>query len=244
MTECELLRGKVKAYPTDKNKGLVEVQIGAYQKDKDTVFARIEQNISGLYWLPEVGDTVEVAMPDLPGYEARIVHICRSVGDEQTQACWTDANDRKQLCTRSGHTVTWDDTKDKTAILIQSAGGLSAELNDEKKTVTIKGKENEPAFSLDMEKNEARLTVEKKLTIQCGGAAIEIDSSGNISIQAKGDLKLSAQNITLDAKSKFAAKAQQVELSGAMQTKVEGISQLEVSSSGLTTVKGSMIRLN
>lgn len=244
MAERVLLRGKVTAYPADRSKGLVEVRIGAYQKDKDTVHARIGQTVPGLYWLPEVGDIVEVEMPDLPGYEARIVHIHRSEGDEQTQACWTDANDRKQLRTRSGHTVTWDDAKDKTAILVQSAGGLSAELNDGKKTVTVKGKEDEPVFCLDMEKNEARLAVGKKLTIQCGGASIEIDSSGGISIQAKGDLKLSAQNITLNAKSKLTAKAQQVEIGGVLQTKVEGKSQMEVSSSGITTVKGSMIKLN
>lgn len=244
MAERVLLRGKVTAHPADKDKGLVEVRIGAYQKDKDTVYARIGQTIPGLYWLPEIGSVVEVEMPDGPGYEARIVHVHRSEGDEQTQACWTDANDRKQLRTRSGHTITWDDTKDKTALLIQSAGGLSAELDDGKKTVTVRGKEDEPVFYLDMGKNEARLAVKEKLTIQCGGAAIEIDSSGSISIQAKGNLKLSAQNITLNAKSKLTAKAQQVEIGGALQTKVEGKSQMEVSSSGITAVKGSMIKLN
>lgn len=244
MAEHNLLRGKVISYPTDDSQGLVEVQIGSYQEEQDTVLARMEHSVSGLYWLPEVEDIVEVEVPDVPGYEARIVHIHRGEDGEQAQECWTQTNDLKQLRTRSGHAVTLDDTQDKTSILIRSAGGLTARLNDEDSTVTVKGEQDEPVLCLDMEKDEARLAVGKKLTIQCGGATIEIDSSGNISIQAKGNLELNAQNITIDAKSKLTAKAQQVEVSGAMQAKVEGKSQLEVSSSGITTVKGSLIKLN
>ena len=72
MTEREILRGKVLSYPAEKDKGLVEVSIGAYDKNGDTVYARVEQSMSGVYWLPEIGDIVEVELSPLPGGEPRI----------------------------------------------------------------------------------------------------------------------------------------------------------------------------
>ena len=47
MAEREILRGKVLSYPAEKDKGLVEVSIGAYAKDGDTVYARVEQSKIG-----------------------------------------------------------------------------------------------------------------------------------------------------------------------------------------------------
>ncbi len=243
--ESGIFRGKVTSYPAKKEKGLVEVSIGAYDKDKDKLVARVDQSQTGVYWLPELDDVVEVEVPEALGCEAHIVHIHRKEDDEQTQSCWTKNNDLKQIKTRSGHKVTLDDTKDDTSFTIHTAGGLELKLEDKKKTVTIKAENSEePALKLDMDKNEISLEAGKKLSIKCAGASIEIDSSGNISISAKGKLNLSAQNIAADAKTKFSAKGQQTEISGGLSAKISGSSQLELSSSGIAQLKGSMVKLN
>ena len=124
MWEYTLLRGKVTAHLDDEKKGLVEVSLGGYDKDGDKLHARVEQNMAGIYWLPEIGDVVEVFVPDSPGYEAHVLRVRRREGDEQAAECWTETNDRKQIKTRSGHTITLDDTQDKTSLMIQIAGGL------------------------------------------------------------------------------------------------------------------------
>lgn len=245
MVEWETLRGKVTAYPEGEQKGLVEVSVGAYDKERDKIFARVKQSMTGVYWLPEIGDVVEVEVPSRPGYEARIIHIHRPAGDEQTKVCWTQKNEIKQLKTQSGHTVTLDDTQDKTALTLHTAGGLELKMEDEKRTVTVKAADAEqPVLLLDMEKDEITLSAGKKICIQCGGAKIEIDKSGNITIAAKGKLDVSAQEISVAAKGKLTAKGQQVDVSGAMTAKFSGKSQLELSSSGVTQVKGSMVKLN
>lgn len=245
MPDYDLLRGKVTAHLGDKEKGLVEVSLGGYDKDQDKIHARVEQAVSGLYWLPEIGDVVEVFVPRTPGYEAHVLRVHRPEGNEQVAACWTDKNDRKQIKTRSGHMITMDDTQDKTSITVQSAGGLQVSLADDPKTVTIKGKDGDtPKLTMDMKNDTISLDAGKKFTITCGSASIEIDSSGNVSIRAKGKLELSGQEITLNAQTKFTAKGQQMELSGGMTTKITGQTQLQMSSSGITEVKGSMIKLN
>lgn len=245
MGEREILRGRVTAYPAEGDKGLVEVSIGAYDRENDAVYARIEQSVSGLYWLPEIGDAVEVELADQPGREPRIIHVHRPEGDEQIARCWTEKNDKKQFLTRSGHRVTLDDTQDQTAVAIHTAGGLELILADAPQTVTLcaEGKE-EPVMLLDMKRDEIRLAAGKQLTIACGGASIVLDSSGNISVKAKGALEMSGRDISLDAQSKLTAKGQQAELTGSMNAQVTGQSQLELRSSGVTQVKGGMIKLN
>lgn len=245
MDDHDLLRGKVTAHLGEKEKGLVEVSLGGYSQDQDKLHARVAQDMSGVYWLPEIGDIVEVLVPRVPGYEAHILHIHRPEGDAQAEECWTEKNDKKQFRTRTGHTITLDDTQDKTSILLESAGGLELLLEDGPQSVTIRKKDAEtPALKLSMKEDEIVLSAGKKLTVTCGGATLEIDGSGNISIQAKGRLELSGREIALNAQSKLTAKGQQVEVSGGMTTNVTGQTQLQMSSSGITEVKGSMIKLN
>ncbi len=241
----EILRGKVVSYPAEKDKGLVEVSIGAYDKDGDTVYAQVEQSMSGVYWLPEVGDVVEVELPDRPGGEHRIVHIHRQGEDQQTAACWTEKNDLKQVLTRSGHRVTLDDTQDQTAITVHTAGGLELRLEDKPQTVTLRGSEKDtPVLLLDIKNDAIKLSAGKELTITCGGASITFDSSGNITVKAKGTLDLSGQDVDLSGKNKLSAKGQTAEVTGSMSAKVEGKSKLDLTSSGITQVKGSMVKLN
>ncbi len=245
MAEREILRGKVTSYPADEDKGLVEVSIGAYDQDGDTVYARVEQSMSGVYWLPEIGDVVEVELSDRPGGEPRIVHIHRPGEDGQTSACWTEKNDIKQLLTRSGHCVTLDDTEDQTAVTVHTAGGLELKLEDKPQTVTLcaDGKET-PLLLLDIANDAIKLNAGKELAITCGGASISIDSSGNIAVKAKGKLELSGQDVAVSAKGKASASGQNVELAATMAAKMEGKSQLDLTSSGITQVKGGMVKLN
>ncbi len=96
--------------------------------------------------------------------------------------------------------------------------------------------------------------------VQKGDAAIEITSEGPLTVKAKkdvtvstgtGDVSISGQKVSIDAKSdlvlggasvKVSAKGA-AELSGA-SAKVAGQASAELSASGVTTVKGSMVKIN
>jgi len=243
--EAQILRGKVTAYPDGEHKGLVEVAVGAYGQQADKVFARVEHSIPGVYWLPELGDAVEVVLPPAPGAEARVIHVRRAQGDGQTEECWTEKNDKKQFRTRTGHAVTLDDTQDAASVSVATAGGLELRLDDGAKTVTVKGADSDtPALTLDMEHDKLTLAAGKALSLTCGGAELSIDSKGNIKISTGGNLSVSAKEITLEATTNFTAKGQQAKLNGSMSAAVSGQSQLELTSSGITQVKGSMVKLN
>ncbi len=238
------LRGKVTAYP-EEDKGLVEVAVAAYSQDADKVLARVEHSLGGAYWLPEVDDAVEVALPSQPGASARIVRVLRREGDEQAAACWTAQNDKKQLRTRSGHTLTLDDTQDAAAITVSTAGGLTLRLDDAAGTITLgKTDADTSLLTLDTDKDEVCLSAGKALRLRCGGAELSIDGDGNLRLSTGGDLSVSAGSITLEGSGDLTAKGRQVELSGSMKTAVSGQSGLELTSGGVTQVKGSMVKLN
>lgn len=245
MAEREILRGKVLSYPADQDKGLVEVSIGAYAEEIGSVYARVEQSMSGVYWLPEIGDVVEVELPGHPGGEPRIVHVHRPGEDAQTGACWTEQNDVKQFLTRSGHRVTLDDTEDQTAVTIHTAGGLELNMEDSSRIIAICAPEQEtPVLRLDMENDSIQLDAGKALTISCGGALISFDSGGNITVEAKGTLDMSGRDVIISAANKVTIKGKNAELAADMGATVEGKSQLDLASSGITQVKGGMIKLN
>lgn len=240
-----MLRGTVSAYPSGPDAGLVEVKVGACDPQYDTVLARVEQSMSGVYWLPELGDVVEVELSDLPGYEARVVHIHRKAQDAQTSACWTEHNDRKQLRTRSGHTLTLDDTQDRTQIVLRTAGGLELVMEDQNQTLTLRASQADtPFLTLDMGQNTITLSADKALTLSCGASSLVFDRDGNLSIQAKGTLSLSGKDLSLEAQDKLSGGGQQVELSGSMSASVSGENQVKLSSGGVAQVKGSAIELN
>lgn len=243
----ELLRGKVTAYPQeDAQKGLVEVSIGAFDAEQAAVLARVEPPAGGVYWLPELEDAVEVEIPESPGYEARVLHVRRREGDAQVSACWTEQNDLKQIRTRSGHTFTFDDAQDAASIALRSAGGLELRLDDQAKTVTVKGEGDTPSLTLEMdpEKGTASLAAGKALKLLCGGATVEIDSQGNISISTNGTLDVSAKDITLTSSGAFTAKGRDAKLSGGASAAVSGQTKLDLTSSGVTKLTGSMVKLN
>ena len=245
MGKGSIMRGRVSAYPSEKMKGMVEVRIGGFDSENDTVYAKVEQSMSGIYWLPEIGDIVEVEVSDQPGYEARIIHIHRQQQDNQTEACWSEKNDIKQIMTRSGHLLTFNDSQDGGVLTLHTAGGMELSMEDQSQQITLcKAEKETPMLALNFEKDSITLQAGSSLSISCGGTMISIDDGGNLSISAKGKIQISGQEINLQAKTKLSGKGQQLELTGDVGAKLSGQSQLEVSSSGMTQVKGSMVKLN
>ena len=245
MADFDYLRGRVTAHLDGGEKGLVEVALGGYDQERDKIHARVVQSMSGVYWLPEIGDVVEAAVPRVPGYEAHILRVHRPADDEQTQACWTEKNDVKQFRTRSGHTVTLSDAQDGALISIRTAGGLECRLEDGPQSVTVKKRDADtPALTLDMQGDTVTLSAGKGISIRCGGASLEIDSGGGVAIRAKGALDLSGREITPSAQGSLTAKGRQLALSGGMTAELSGQTRLQLSSSGITEVKGGVIKLN
>lgn len=236
MGEYTILRGKVTGHPKD-HKGMVTIAVAAFGSQANTVVAQVEQSMTGAYWLPEVGDVVEVALSTCPGEPCRVLHVCQPAKGGQPEACWNQHNDTKQLHTRSGHTITFSDTKDKTGVTLTTAGGITLALKDENQTVSLHGKEKEGASLLvDLKNNAITLSSGKTLTLTCGGSTLTFQENGKVVLEVKEGLEVKCKQYKLTAKDSLTAKAATATLSGSNETKVKGGTSL--------TLKGGVVKLN
>jgi uncharacterized protein involved in type VI secretion and phage assembly len=100
--------------------------------------------------------------------------------------------------------------------------------DDEKKEITIS---TDAGNKVIISEDRQSITIEDQngQKVELNSSGITLQSSGDISINASGDLKISANKI---------------EMSAQTDAKLEGMTGVEVSSSGVAKLKGSMVNIN
>lgn len=91
------------------------------------------------------------------------------------------------------------------------------------------------------------------VTVLAGGTKITMDQDGDVTIEAKGamtlkavrDITLDGANINLKSKQKTSIDAgTQVEMKAVAGVKIDGTASVAVQSSGVTEIKGSLVKIN
>ncbi len=125
--------------------------------------------------------------------------------------------------TRSGQTIElWDD-----------AGGEKIRIYDD-------GNKNE----ITLDSANGNITIRTSGTMTLEGGDIEIKAQGGIKIEAGQALEQKGMEVKTEAQSSLTEEAMTVEIKAKTTLKAEGSASAEVSSSGMMTVKGSMVMIN
>jgi phage baseplate assembly protein V len=142
----------------------------------------------GVFFMPEENDQVLVAFSH--------GHVERSY---ILGALWNDSNkppdshaEKRQIKSRSGHTIILDDTKDAELISIIDKSG--------KNKIVLDAKNN-------------------TITIESGGD-VSIKAKGALALQSDKDLSLKGQNVTIEAQQKVTVKGSEVAINGQSGVKV------------------------
>jgi type VI secretion system secreted protein VgrG len=142
---------------------------------------------------------------------------------------------------------------------IRTVSGQTIELHDEsgKEKIRIYDTNNKNEITLDTANGEITIKATEKLTIEA--KEIEIKAQNDVKIEAgqglnqkamdikteaQQGLELKAMEIKTEAQTTFEAKATSVEIKANGSLKATGSGTAEVSSSGVMTVKGSMVMIN
>jgi uncharacterized protein involved in type VI secretion and phage assembly len=217
------------------NMGRVKVTFPWRDAADQSRWARIATPMAGknmgTYFLPEKNDEVLVAFGDGDIHDPYVVGSLWN-GKQKPPQKNTGKNPIRQIKSRAGHTITFDDTDGKGAIEIETTAGQHVAIDDTKKQILV---------------NDAE------------GNSITMSSDG-VAIDAKGDLSLSGKNVTIDASNNVSIGGNQISVAAkskaALQSKgkvdikskgmlglqAKGIAQIK--SSGIVKVKGAMIMLN
>jgi Rhs element Vgr protein len=204
----------------------VQVTIPLMKNETQGVWARIAKfygsNGFGAYFMPEIGD--EVVLGYFNNDPCHPV-ILGSLYSSKNPPPYTleDDNNFKAIVTRSELTLEFDD--DKKIITLLTPGGNKMIFSDDDKSISIMD-QNSNKIILGTDGIEIKSPKDIKISAQ---GKIQMDGAMGVDISSDMDIKQEGLNINCTAKVGLTAK---------------GNASAELSASGQTTVKGSMVMIN
>jgi len=200
------------------------------------------QNKSGIYFVPAVNTRV------LTGFEG---------GDVEKPYCIGSLFD--ETFPPDPAWVGDYNKKDSKVHAIRTAGGQTIEFHDDsgKEKIRIYDTKNKNEITLDTANGEITIKAKEKLTIEAkdieikaqNGMKIEAgqgleQKAMDIKTEAQKGLEQKAMEVKTEAQTTLETKATSVEINASASLKATGGATAEVSSSGVMTVKGSMVMIN
>lgn len=201
----------------------------------------------GLFVLPEVNDEVLVGFEqgDLnrPYVLGGLWNGKDSLPISTTEAVVNGEVVKRVFHSRSGHKITIDDSKDKAGISIIDKTGNNK--------IVITSSDNKLEIATD---GDITVTTQANATVTATGD-IKVEASGALGITSTGDMSLKSNgNITIDAAMGLSLKSTGDDLtveagtnlnaSANIKATLKGNAGVDVTSSAITNIKGSLLNLN
>jgi len=195
----------------------------------------------GITFVPEVGEQVLVALPfgELPVVMTSI----RGVKKPSEESDGNQDNLIKTIHTKGGNILQFQDKKDNAEITIQTAGGNYIKIEDKNPKISLTDKKGKNCITIDAKNNKIEILSDDGVTVTAKKSlSLKIGSKEFLKAD-QNSLTLKNTKITIQADQALEAKGAQLNLSG-QTAKLNASGQMEVSSSGITQVKGSILKLN
>lgn len=238
--EYSIILGKVVENYDDARPGMIRVEYllragGTATNDWMKFMAPYAASESGQYFVPEKGTEVVVAF-DHGERSCPVALGCLwTKVTPIPKECANQENSVKKILTKGGNQIIFEDKSGKEEIVIQTKGELKIRLADEKENIEIQNKSGKTLLSIDGKNGSIKLEAEKKLELSVGGKSqITIDSSS---------VKIKNGSLDFSADQSLKLKGSSTQISGSTaEVKADGTLKLEAS--GMTQVKGSMVKIN
>lgn len=240
ITAPGLLNAIVKEIWDEEHKGMIRVEYLMGEKDKKTsdwvrVMAGYGGDGFGNYWLPEIGSEVLVGFIH-GNMNMPVVLGCLWNGkDKLPEGAPSEKNETKTIMTKGGNKITFTETEGKEKITVTTPKELQILLDDENEAVTVQDKEKNNCILLDSKNGKMKLTAKQEISLVIGTKEVMNASSDTV--------KLTCGTVQLDAQQNLKLAGQSASLKGT-SIKVKADGELGLQASGMTQVKGSMVKIN
>lgn len=147
-----------------------------------------------------------------------------------------EKNTIKKIRTKGNHEIIFDDDKETAKIQIYTGNKLQIELNDKEECISIFDDKKENGLQINAKDGDFHIYAKKKIILSAGDKeTIIIDGDNKITIEANQIEEKGTQS--------FQMKTQKLEISGDM-TEIKAGGSMKINSSGITEIKGSMVKIN
>ena len=190
----------------------------------------------GFYFHPEIN--TEVVVGSLMG-DINSLMVLGSLWN-QVDALPADTagenNTIKRIRTKGNHEIIFDDDEESAKIQIYTGNKLYIELNDKEECISIFDEAKENGLQINAKDGEFHIHAKKKIVLSAGDKdAIVINGSNKVTIEANQIEEKGTQN--------FQMQTQKLEINGDM-TELKASGSMKINSSGMTEIKGSMVKIN
>lgn len=208
--------------------GRVKVRFPWLTDEDESNWARVltpmAGNERGIFFLPEVDDEVLVAFEH---GDVRFPFVLGALWNGQDKVPETNEdgeNNKRFIKSRSGHLIRLDDTDGEEKIEIID--------KNEKNSIIISTKDNSITISAD-----ADITITSNSgKLELNGSSIEMNSQGDVKIDATGNMNLKASAVKAEASGNMDLKG--------LALKAESTANMDLNASAIMTVKGSLVKIN
>lgn len=206
--------------------GRVKIKLPLRECRNETDWARVATLMAGRemgsFFLPEVGDEVLVAFNEGDIRKPYVIGMLWNSVDKPPETNSDGKNNIRKIKSRSGNELIFTDEQGKEKIEIRTKNGNSILLDDGNKKVEIKDQSGNNKLVIDGNGNQVTVQANTKVEIKTQSCKVVLDSQGNsVTIESPMQLKIKAQ--TLD---------------------IEAGASLNIKSSGMLNIKGSMVKIN
>ena len=196
----------------------IQVKIPVLDNEAEGIWARIAcldaGNERGTFFRPEIDDEVVLGFLQQDPRDPIVLGMLNS-SNKPAPLVAQDVNHEKGIFTRSKMEIRFND--DTKTITIKTPAGNMITVDEAEKAITI----------VDQNKNK----------IEMNPDGINVNSPKKIQVEAGTDMNLKAQaNLTIDATN--------ITIKAKTQLNAEGASKANFKSSGMTQVKGSLVKIN
>jgi len=180
-------------------------------------------NERGFYFIPEISDEVLVGFEEGDAEKPFVIGSYFH-GKNKPSGKWIhEKNKTKIIMTESKIQIQFDD--EKKILTLETPAGNKVVINDDAKSILLQ----------DQHQNK----------VEINSDGITMDSSKDINISAKGEIKIDAKmKASLHAATEVKVSSLNIEVAADTAVKVKGNATAEISAAGSTTVKGGMVMIN
>ena len=227
--------------------GRVKVKFPTLPGNEESNWARLVSLMAGdgrgFEFIPEVNDEVLVAFEHDDTHRPFVLGALWNGKDKPPEGSdklvsSTGKVEKRIIRSRSGHTITFDDTDGGGKIsIVDKTDKNSIEIDSQKNSVTIKAQDKieiqtESGHKILLDDPAGKIEVVDK----SGKNSVKIDSMQNsISVESATQLKLKAQMIEIEAGANMTIKSKMMTIEGATST---------LKSTGPLTIEGKPVKIN